>query len=199
MIKRLKILQVTIILLLNSYYVNADSKKINFTINECILSIPSNYDIAITDDLKINFLSSIYYALQQGIGFKKDVRFSLSLTETDAYEIVMNDLNGTQPNDIKNITKDGHLLLIDFIDDNYVYIVGSRFYISSSNKDNNKTKRLIKQCNDTWKNNLFIDKLDLLPDKLTQDFPYSPPIALNKEKAIKVEKKLEKIYQDTLK
>jgi len=199
MIRTIKILW--IIILLNSYLLNANDidESIGFSVNECTLAIPSNYDIAITDDLKMNFFPSIYYALQKGETIKNDVRFSLGLTETDAYKIVMNDLNRTQPNDIKDITKDGNLVLIDFVDNNYVYIVGKRFYISTSRKDSNGTKQLIQQCNETWKNNLFIKKLDLLVDKIIKDFPYTPPIALNKEKAILVQKKLEKIYEDALK
>ena len=185
-----------LIFLINTIQAKEDENKIEFMVNECILKVPSNYDISISDKLDIGFFSSIYYALENGFKIKNDVRFSLNLTDINATKIVLDDLNKIQPNGIKSILKQENLLLIEFTDNNDVYIIGNKFYLYSSNKDDNDTKELIEYCNETWHDDMYIEGFETLADKIIKDFPYTPPIALDKERALKIQKKLKSIYEN---
>ena len=197
--KIIKIVLMVLIFLINTIEAKEDENKIDFMVNECVLKVPSNYDIGVSNDFYINFDINIYASLSNDFNMKNSIHFSLKLTDSNATKIVLDDLNKIQPNRIKSILKQENLLLIEFTDNNDTYIIGNRFFMRSSDKEHHYTKELIAYCNETWHDDMYIEGFETLADKIIKDFPYTPPIALDKKRALKIQNKLESIYEKSLK
>jgi hypothetical protein len=64
-----------------------------------------------------------------------------------------------------------------------------------SDLENPVVQNLIRHCNDTWHEDMFINNLDELTEQLVKDFYNSE---LERDKALIIQKSLKKIYEDSL-
>jgi len=187
------IIPIILMLLINNLLCSDDNtiikKPIDFVINECILEIPYGYDIGVSSDLDIVF------AVGFNGEFKNRIYISLKITEGNATKILLDDVKKSSSFILDKVYKIGHLNIIEYKNHSDIDITGKHFQIYGLNKDNNHTKELIDYCNKTWHEDMQIDNLELLPDKLLKDFPFM----FKRKDAIRIQKKLQSIADNKLK
>ena len=122
---------------LNSSSTSPIDTNITLDIGECILNIPSTVKVGISTDYDVNLIDQMTFDVYT-LGWRKD---SLNYWQKEL-----------QAKSIE-IEKNKNLNIINRQDSDYKIIVGRNFYIFIS-KSNTISLKLVKECNDTWRNNI---------------------------------------------